>query len=323
MSLNAKMGVAFLAYINRSGSTFLSQQLSRSPDVCVCPEANVPLRRLVETRAPVARLGPRDLERLNRALSEDPKLRTWGLTEEGVALSASTPRADALRRLVDAYRWSTKPDARWALCKGPFFLAAYPGLADALGERGIETRLILLVRDGRAVFASQKRSRSTNTGQPMQVDPVLAGRVWSRFTLRALQAERRGDVLLTRYESVIHDPEGALARVLTLLEVNTEGIANAGDLWERIPGPQRSLHERVHRPADPSRIELWRDQLTPREVSLYEFVSREALEACGYQPLGGEMSRLRRLLLTLGYRARWLMNRARGRTRWLIRGRSA
>jgi hypothetical protein len=320
--LSIKMGVVFLAYVNRSGSTFLSQQLSRSPDVCVCPEANVPLRKLVENLDPGLGLGPRGLERLNRALSEDSKLRTWGLTEDGVALSESMPRVDALHRLIDAYRASTKPEARWILCKGPFFLDAYRGLADALRERGVETRCLVLARDGRAVFASQKRSRSTNTGQPMQVDPVLAGRTWSRFILQALKAERQADVLLMRYEAVIQDPEGALARALRFLGVPAEEVDDVGDLWERIPGPQRSLHERVHRTADASRIEIWRDQLTPREVSLYEFVSHEALEACGYELLGGGMSRFRRLLSTLWYRVRWLINRIRGRARWFVRGRS-
>ena len=37
------MNLLFLAYLNRSGSTFLADLLSRDPRFCVCPEAHRPL----------------------------------------------------------------------------------------------------------------------------------------------------------------------------------------------------------------------------------------------------------------------------------------
>jgi Sulfotransferase family len=309
-----------LAYVNRSGSTFFSQQLSRSPRLCVCPEANRPLRRLLEPGAGT----PCDegaWRALLDALTGDSKLSEWGLSPEELA-SESRPatRADALVRLLDAYRGREKPGAGAVLGKGPFFMGAYRALATAAGGSGLDCRLLVLVRDGRAAFASQKRAVSTNTGQPMQVDPVRAALAWRAFVTDARRLERDADVRLVRYESVIEDPEGELRGSLAFLGLPVEEVAAAGDLVARIPEAQRHLHRRAGSSADVARIDSWREELSAGEVALFEAVAGDALDALGYPRTGVRLSAPARWALTVKYRTHWLVNRARGRIRMLARG---
>lgn len=279
------MRLLFLAYLNRSGSTLLANLLSRDPGFCVCPEAHRPLRRILAR--PGKPLEPRSRDRFLADLRSEAKLAGWGLS--GLGKDRFPPGAsgwEVFRSLVEAYRERTVPGARVVVVKGAFFL-------DLLqGDEGLpapEFRIAALLRDPRAVFASQRRSVSTNTGLPMALSPGAFGTRWRRFVERVEGAAADPRVAVFRYEELVRDPEEVMEGAGRLLELE-EPAGAEGDgafpaaLEERIPPAQRHLHPRVGEAPDPGRIAAWREELAPLEVDLLQRGAGPAMLRWGYEP---------------------------------------
>ena len=98
------------------------------------------------------------------------------------------------------------------MVKPPDILPALPSIL----ERYPSFQVLHVVRDPRAVYASQKRSVSSRTGHPMVRDPITMGLRWRRFidAIRGLPAAR---LLELRYEDMVADEHAAVSRVCEFL----------------------------------------------------------------------------------------------------------
>ena len=147
---------------------------------------------------------------------------------------------------------------------------------DLLDRHFEDHRFINIVRDGRAVAASVLK---TDFG-PTTVRS--AAQWWQAHVLPGLLAHWRDSerVLLVRYEDLLARPDWSRQRILHFLgysDTRTDKVQVRVD-----PYFQRT-HGLVDRPADRSRIDAWRESLTPAQIEAFESIAGASLTGLGYE----------------------------------------
>jgi hypothetical protein len=168
-----------------------------------------------------------------------------------------------------------------------------------------EARFVHLVRDGRAVAASLL---------PLDWGPnnaLHAAEFWMARCAAGLAAESQlgpDRVLRLRYEDLVGDPGPTLRAIASFAGLDYEPAMAEGSGLQ-----PNQYHERQHRlvghPPDRSRVNGWRQSLTPRQIEIFEAEAGEFLTTLGYVPLHGIRARpatqvevLRMRLVDLGRR---------------------
>lgn len=179
-------------------------------------------------------------------------------------------------------------------------------------------RIVHMVRDPRAVMASQKmrwrRRHLAANGQALprlqslrawaNYHPYTVARLWSQATRAALALAAEPRVTLVRFEDLVQQPEATVrglcdrlgleyeAAMLDVGQVNSSHQSSAG-------GARRGLHATA--------IDKWREVLTPTEVAITERGCGALMRRFGYAPgsaaatsLPGEMGQRLSYLLHLG-----------------------
>lgn len=274
-----------LSYLNRSGSTFLARLLSEYEDVAVSLEAQFD-DGIVRASRRIA--NDADLEGVLAELAVDPKFSGWGV--DSVALKArlapagfpiSYPaflRAALMEALGD--------DARVHLYKNGRYLEQ----PETFRRQFPDAKMIFVLRDPRAVFASQKRSLDSRTGDPMSSQPAFTAR-WFRRMVETL--DRLPDapwLCVVRYEDLLSRPDDECGRVLDFLGASRRRRAEGTEYADRIPEAQRHLHEKVGGVADPKRVEAWRTELDAAEIAAIDAVAGPALARVGYEPAAPDLT---------------------------------
>ncbi len=272
--------LVFLAYINRSGSTFLAELISAHPNVCVCPEAEVLIRILLRKEKEEIYDKEVTIKKILAALAEDEKFSSWGMDSGMMALrlQQAGSKFELFEVVLHAYRDLVKPDASIIVFKGTELLKVY-------GEFNSESKPICIVvtRDGRAAFASQKKSKGSLSGMPMQVSPVIAAKHWANFTNKVIADD---SILHIKYEDLVENNTETLERVWLFLNLELSiSVIHEGDLTSRIPENQKHLHTNIGKGPIKSRIDSWKKELSPSEITLFESEAGETLASLDYQLL--------------------------------------
>jgi hypothetical protein len=136
-----------------------------------------------------------------------------------------------------------------------------------------DCRLIHLVRDPRDVVASLKR-------MPWGSSSIAANaRLWVNCVTAAERCRERQNFLRVAYESLVRDPAAELQRVCAFLDVqyNSDmleaGSDNDADRW---------WFQRSREPVNRSRVEKWRNELTPAQISVIEWIAGSTMNQLGY-----------------------------------------
>ncbi len=276
----------FVCGAARSGTTMLGATLGRHSQCLAVPEATFvadALRRF----HPIESADPRELLRFVVA---SPRHRLWETpldTESvGVAELGASP-ADVVRLVIDNYaRAHDTPAYEHWIDHTPLnvrhaaaLLRLFPG-----------ARMIHIVRDGRAVAASVL---------PLDWGACTAdaaARTWLIALAYGLAAESvlgPQRVLRVRYEDLVREPGRTLRELCDWLGLSFEEalVASAGGL--DLPRHTREQHRLVGGKPDASRIEAWREALSPREIEQFEAIAAQMLEHLGYEPLHGTGARPR------------------------------
>ncbi len=183
--------------------------------------------------------------------------------------------------IVDLYFARRDPAAEVRVLKCPRILFHLAEVVDLYPD----ARFIHLVRDGRAVFSSKRRSRSIK-GSAMERNLLKAATDWRR----RLRVSRRFPERLAelRYEDFLADPDGCVGKVLDHLDVSGDGRVPTKDIGAysgTIGSSQQHLHTNVGGKLDASRVDQWKNHLSAAEVVAYEWCNGTELRRCGYAPL--------------------------------------
>jgi hypothetical protein len=178
-----------------------------------------------------------------------------------------------------------------------------------------EAKMIHIVRDGRAVAASI---------MPLDWGPNeihRAAQYWVESVAYGLAAESWGGrrVIRVKYEDLVMNPKDSLGTLCSELGIGYEDEMSNATGFE-VPKYTVRQHSLIGSRLDPTRVDAWKDQLTPRQIEIFESITADLLCYLGYTPQYGlqakPMSLMEIIALGIGeiYK-RELINRLRIRWR--------
>jgi hypothetical protein len=290
------MRYAFLTYVNRSGSTLLSEMLSKNPDILVFPEANL-LHDLL-LKDPHDMVSPETLEQLSKLINSDIKLINWGLekAQEPETHFRNRSGLEIFKMILDEYAvQQKKKGVLYGLFKNNSLFDFYHSLGNE-AKQDMGARFISLVRDPRAVFASQKAAYDKKF-QLLSANPLITAHAWNWFVDQSAHAREEEDFIEIRYEAVVSNPESAIAAIYNHLELEGEELylERQGNLFDRIPPEHRKLHHNIKNAPDSSRVKAWQKSLKAREIWLIESMCGARMKDLGYDLQGAGSNMLYRL----------------------------
>lgn len=289
--------LAFIVYVNRSGSTYFASLLDAIPNVRVSIESDF-VARLIEH----AGGGDRTLAagEAYDVMASDPQFAHWKITRTDflAGVSGGTDAPLGLRAILDvvfdlAFGHS---DKILRVCKLPRLGQHIPALKALYpGATFLHT-----VRDVRAVVNSQMHARSIKFGLnlPMAPDPELAARQWAEDVERAALDGGR-DLVTIRYEDLIANPAATMTGVCRTLSARS-GLPvvwhmpssrdrAAHSYFDRIPADQQGLHGHVAGGAPVTgRANAWMKELSSLDLHLIQLGAARTMARLGYHlvPIG-------------------------------------
>ena len=273
----------FVVGCPRSGTTMLQLMLHAHRRIAVPPETRFLLTAYWQRRD-FGDLGhPDNRRRLARWIVDrrETRFRDLGLDrEQTVARIVEGPGTlgSALATVFRAYadrfgkpRWGDKRPAY--LQNLEVILRLFP-----------DAQIINVVRDGRACVASLRE-------MPWHKQD-LYGTVaaWARAVDDARRAARHldaGQWHQVRYEDLVADPATELAAICRFLGEDYDPAMTRPSTVAGAAVPKfKTWHHRTHDPVTTTRVQSWRQRLTPEELALCETALGSRLRACGYDLTG-------------------------------------
>jgi hypothetical protein len=258
------MNYLFLSYCNRSGSTYLANLLSRSPEICVCPEAEI-IYELLLTK-PNQSIKKTRTEKIKYILRKDKKFGLWKLVTEKLIQENQTG-FDNFLNILDGFQQLYFPLAKLILFKHNYLIHLKEQLAD---ERFYQ---IHLLRDPRAVFSSQKSTVSPYTGMPMSNNVLAFTDNWNNFMFDVLQQQNVERVFTIKYEDVITNCDITLNALTSRLpvELKWENFKYyPAQLVQWISDEYKPIHQHIEKEPLRENLFKWKEMLSAAECGLIE-----------------------------------------------------
>ena len=199
----------FICFVSRSGSTLLSRLLTEKYGCVIPPEQRFLLKVL---KGNLSSFIPMRAYQYLGLMKEDIKFNDWGISKNKIVLKALLTGTLNERSLMDSlikvyleYKgYSIHPEPKhFGFKKGEFIrcpdkiMGIYPN-----------AKFICLIRDGRAVYNSQRNNIHTDTGKPMESDYKRSASKWLEFTInyKKLVARYPDHTFLLHYEDILENP---------------------------------------------------------------------------------------------------------------------
>jgi len=160
-----------------------------------------------------------------------------------------------------------------------------------------QARVVHMVRDPRAVMASQKMrwqrralaadnssvSRYQSLRAWVNYHPFTVSRLWNAASRAALALESHPRVALLRFEDLVREPEPTVRRLCERLAIDYEPrMLDVGQInsshQSAVGGARRGLH--------PAAIDKWRDVLSRSELAIAEQRCGALMQRFGYATSG-------------------------------------
>jgi hypothetical protein len=265
------MKVVFLTYVNRSGSTYLSNLLSASNDICVCPEGDIMVSLFLESPGKAFRPDKLSRAGLVKLLQSDSKLRYWDIGEDIFTfLEDVSSNIGAFLAILHYYQLRQKPEASSILFKAERLADLFPKIENSRGS-GHTFKYLSMIRDPRGVYESQKRTRIPGTNRFMSCNPVYTAIYWNHHSRVILKFRRNTDCCLVLYHDFISKMDEVISALSIYLGLYLKGItAGEGDLLDRLPDSHRLIHQSIYDIPLQEKIDEWKKELNPEEISLIE-----------------------------------------------------
>lgn len=290
----------FITGASRSGTTLLSFMLRRHPDVFGLKELQF-FGNAWDPREPERRFSRQEAIEAVAAMLAHQELGV--LVHEVPARhrrSAQALVADLQEAAADPAQLFAAVVHRLAEGAGKSIpceqTPRYIFYARALLERYPAARMVHLVRDPRAVMASQKmrwrrrqlaaESSRVPLYESLRVwvnyHPYTIARLWSRATAAATELREHPRFSLLRFEDLLLQPEHAVRRLCGRLQLDYDPrMLNVGQVNSSheptVEGGRKGLRVEA--------IDKWRDVLTRTEVHIMERACAPLMRTYGYEPL--------------------------------------
>ena len=278
------MKLLFISYINRSGSTFLANEFSKYSSILACPEAEVLVNYFIRRNEPFYCKPDKLRSLLSEIITRDPKLKYWNLKISDFSdLDKYQNNFEIFLDILRKYRDQVKPESSTILFKADTIAYYYNQIPDESYEKN-DITFISIIRDGRASYASQRETIGARKQKPMNRNPVKVAKLWKNWITFFANHEKDPRFIIIRYEELIMNFQTQFDHLLSNLKLQDEigKKMNKGDLCERIPPNQRSMHKNILKPPLQGNIGKWRYLLPSSHIAIFEKIAREELIQTNY-----------------------------------------
>ncbi len=286
-----KMVSFFILHDARSGSTFLANQLIKKYNVFIPPENNI-VSLLINNFG---------IENKNEAkllidkVYQDDKFYDWKIEKVAAEKLFDGKKKytvlEFLTILFHKYLKETKKNNHiFGIKKG-----SYIDNWQKLSVLFPESKYICLIRDGRAVFNSKKKSLYSKTGRPFEEDPVKAANIWIKRVqrIRSLEHHKPSQTLVVKYEDLVCNNEKVLSQVARFIDKNIKISVNEKSSFAIDRYKQFNLHQNIDKPPLLENTSKWKKELTKEDLLQYEVVAMNTLLSEGYQLESNRLNRFK------------------------------
>jgi hypothetical protein len=277
--------IIFITYINRSGSTFLLNQLSKFKGVLALPEGEILVEKLLRYPQQLANIN------LNELFQSDFKLLSWNLSKKDINdINTQAKNIEVFFNVLNKYRDVNCPESDILLFKAYEFIHM-----DNLFKRDIQDKynfeIIAIIRDIRGIFASQKNNYYRGRG--LENNPFSAVKKWNDF-IRNYQ-KFANDLIPVQYESLILNFENVFKNLLIKInpEFEKRGKIEYKTVSDIIPPSQKNLHPFIDLPPIKAKVDQWKNELKKDEIFIIEYYGGRSLKSLGYLFENPEVNKLK------------------------------
>jgi hypothetical protein len=273
------MKIILLSYISRSGSTYLSSEIDKSPEILSCPEAEC----LFDTflLRPEMHLRSNKICKIKHRILSDPKFSVWKMDQEiRTAINFNQTCFQIFYQILDFYRHKNKPAATKVLFKAEslFQVLHEQKWSKILWEK---CDIIYLIRDIRAIFSSQNTTVVPETGRIMSRNIFKTCYYWNSFLEKVDNKNKKG-ICLIHYESFIDNYPESLKELALYLHINLIIFRPGSELYDRIPESHKRIHENILLPPVKLKIHAWKNSLSERIIRQLQHISSRYILKAGY-----------------------------------------
>jgi len=283
----------FLTYVNRSGSTYLANLLSKSEEILVCPEAEVLVNVFLETPSHKFVIYDSIKSKLRKHFIQDEKLRYWGLNPDDLrSLKSCRKNFDAFCQILKRYQERIKPNATKIVFKAERLIDIYTRIPSELKKK-YNLKFIAIIRDCRAIYNSQKFTLLLNRVDYMSDNLVETSIFWRNFVSICLTYEINDDFFIIKYEDLILNLDKTFSALLKISGIkHFEIYKKGGDLYGRIPQNQLYLHENIICDPIEEKVNDWISELSTEEIFLIEYFAKAGMTRFGYRLLEPKINKI-------------------------------
>jgi len=312
--------IIFLTYVNRSGSTFMANLLSKSPDIVVCPEGDVLINILLEHPGKIFDK-EKDGAIIQEMLLQDEKLKWWNISgadlcfqEEGIT------NFDFFVLILKAYREKIRPDAEVVVFKGERLIFLYRKIRSLIRYHHV-VKMIVMIRDCRAIYNSQHKTYFPGTKMRMADHPAYTALYWNKYIKVCLKHRSDNHFLIVRYEHLLSDFICVFSHLLDLLGIDRyDFLEQKGNYFERIPPDHRLIHEDIRHPPIRAYATKWKNELSAYEINMIQLISGQYIRRQGYEVLTYSMiSKIKSFLPACFYILAELVRRTKAKIKFNMR----
>ncbi len=274
------MRIVFLTYINRSGSTFLVNQLSKHPGIIIVPEGEILVKELLFNPA-----GVPDKTVLSTLIS-DHKLKQWNWDHSALQnINLDRSNAELFFDLLEIFKNSNSPDAEVVVFKAWELIYTLGKLPAKLIDK-FSVRYYGLIRDPRAVFASQ--STNLYLGKSLERNSLRTTMKWKEFISICTSGNHR--ITIIYYEKMILEYNLFFEDLFINLDLTWREDYNndKGKVFEQLPEDQRILHPDIDLAPQSDSVDRWKHIIHQSDVDIIQLIASKNIQEKGYVLVRGK-----------------------------------
>ena len=263
----------FIGGCSRSGTTMLASMLSSDKNYIAIPESHFKVDVL--TKICPETNGLFDTTKIVRYFTNHFRYKVWCLKDQVHIEEKYVDLPFLMNRLALMYgKQNNIENFKTWIDHTPGNMQYAPILSQIFKN----SKFIHIVRDGRGFASSVKK---LDWGFH---DLVIIGRYWRDTLIRDLNNEMALNhrVLRVYYEDLVNQPEKTLLKVCDFLGLQySETMLNGNGFIK--PTYTEDQHKLIGKGIHKNRATAWKEELTKREIELFETVGANMLTHLGYQ----------------------------------------
>ena len=269
--------IFFIFYTPRSGSTMLARLICEKSAVMIPPESNF-ITKLIDNKHRIS-----NLEDAIAISYSDSKFKDYGITTQMLQEKIKEEHfslTDYILTCLSLFSQKNK-------VANPFYLigikkGSYVSYFKELKELFPKCMFVLLIRDVRAVFNSQKRSIYSVTRKPFEKNPLKLATKWCRVLALYDEILQKypSDAHVVKYEDIVQANSKSIWEVLDFLKVaNTKKVFDY-QIPERY---DYGLHSNYKKEILKGNQEKYKKNLSKSEIQIIDNIAQDYLKKYGYE----------------------------------------